>query len=300
MVRDADGAAMVRDADGAAISDEAERRAAMLAALAWQVELGADEAIEETGVDRFALAARETAERAATSPALRPTGARGEGRPTASPHEGRTAVSPRGERRAGTAPATDPHAAVRAAADLAALDAAGRALLADRLGPGERLAFAEGAADARLMVVADAPEPDAPERVLGGRAGVLLDRMLAAIGRARDADDPARGACLACLVPWRPAAGPGAAQDAAALCTPVLERRLALQRPRAVLVLGNAALACLGGETGGLRRARGRWIEHASGTRLRASFHPRTLLEAPERKRDAWADLLALAEGLEG
>lgn len=267
------------------MSAEAETRAALLAALAWQVELGADEAIEETPVDRFALAAAAKQAPAPAEPAS---------------HEMPPEVASPNASRPDDTLADDPHATIHATPDLAALDAAARSLLAAHAG-GARMVFAEGTPAARLMVVADAPEGDAPERVMGGRAGGLLDRMLAAIGRAREAEDPRRGAYLASLLPWPPLVGRAPSAEEVALTAPILARRLVLARPRAVLVLGNAALAALTGETGGLRRARGRQIAHEpSGARLIASFSPRALLERPERKREAWADLLTLAEALEG
>jgi DNA polymerase len=149
---------------------------------------------------------------------------------------------------------------------------------------------ASGPADARLMVLSDCPDHDdvACGSLLTGEAGQLFDRMLAAIGLARDAVH------LASVCAKRPTAGrvpPGEAAQLAGLA----RHNVALVGPAALLVLGNAASrAILASDA---VPARGRLHSFDHGDRqvpVIASYHPRYLLEKPAAKAGAWADLRAL------
>jgi DNA polymerase len=154
----------------AATATEAQ---AWLAALAWQIELGADEAIGETPVSRFDLPA------AAAAVVPRPAVA--------------VAAAPAGEAQGGAAVAA-------ACGDLAALRAAldGFEGCAGLRQGARNLVFADGDPRARLMVIGEAPgrEEDREGLPFVGRSGRLLDRMLAAIGLSRRAEDPDRAAYI--------------------------------------------------------------------------------------------------------
>ncbi len=155
-------------------------------------------------------------------------------------------------------------------------------------GGGARIA-PSGDPAADLMVIADMPEDGAP---LGGEAGRLFDRMLAAIGRTRDA------VYLAPLSPTRFPSGRVPPEAIPPLGTIAL-RHVALAHPRMLLLLGDApALALLGMP---MAAARGRLhkINHDGVTVTAvATFHPRFLLKRPACKADAWADLRLMLDGL--
>jgi DNA polymerase len=150
---------------------------AALAALEWQVELGAIDAVGDTPVNRYEL----------------PAEAPGKPRPTV-PAQAASASS--AARQAPTAPAagdgvdavTLATKAAGAAQDLAALRAALAAFEQCDLKRGARnLVFSDGHPAARVMIVGEAPgrDEDREGKPFVGRAGQLLDRMLAAIGRRR-------------------------------------------------------------------------------------------------------------------
>jgi DNA polymerase len=80
---------------------------------------------------------------------------------------------------------------------------------------------------------------------------------------------------------------------------PFLMRHIALKRPEAVLAMGGAAAKTLLGTTVGITRLRGSWAE-AEGVAVLPTFHPAALLRDPIKKREAWADLLALRARLDG
>jgi DNA polymerase len=134
-----------------------------------------------------------------------------------------------------------------------------------------------------------------------GRAGQLLDRMLAAIGLARDADDPAHAAYITNILPWRPPGNRTPSEAEVAAFLPFVERHIALAAPAVVLALGGTAAKALLDTATGIRRLRGGWRRHAAtGLPLLPSFHPAYLLRQPAEKRLVWRDLLALRAVLEG
>lgn len=146
---------------------------------------------------------------------------------------------------------------------------------------------------ADMMVVADVPElGDVDEkRLLSGEVGMLIDRMLAAMGRDRGSVH------LATIAPSRPANGrlDDAAQEALA---PVLRRHVELVAPKKLWLLGRAASRALLGmdETEGAGRLhsvnQNGVIMHAI-----ATVHPRILLREPKLKARVWEDMKRLIEG---
>ena len=247
------------------------------AALDWLLELGADEAIGNGPVDRYALAAQVP--KPAVAPAAAPM-----------------PIVPSG-------PVDLVAEAVRLARSARTLDELAAAMegFDCELKPqARRFVFADGTVGAPLMIVGEAPgrEEDIEGRPFVGAAGQLLDRMLAAIGRDRRDADPARAAYITNVLPWRP---PGNRRPETAEVDrwrPFLTRHVELAAPRVVLILGNTpALALL--NRGGITQIRGIWSE-AVGRPAIPSFHPSYLLRNPPAKREAWADLLSLQAKLRG
>jgi DNA polymerase len=265
---------------------------AMLAALAWQVELGADEAICDAPLNRYEEEAKAAAP-AAPVPAA----------PAASAPEARlTAAAP---------PVTASPPAADAVAEARAR-AAGAATLADlaeamaayghcELKQGARsFVFADGNPAARVMIVGEAPgrDEDLQGKPFVGRAGQLLDRMFAAIGLSRQSPDPAAAVYITNVLPWRPPQNRDPSPQELAMMTPFLERHIALADPEIVVTMGRFSLQVLTGLTG-ITRVRGQWTE-AAGRPCLPMLHPAYLLRNPAAKREAWADLLELKARLEG
>jgi uracil-DNA glycosylase len=245
----------------------------LLDALAWQVELGADEAIGDAPVNRFEVAERVP----------RPVPAA-----VVAPEPGRAGV--------GTAELA------AGCADLAALKAAMAAFEGCALKQGARnLVFADGNPAARLMVIGEAPGRD--EDLAGlpfvGRSGQLLDRMLQAIGLDRRAEEPARAVYITNTLPWRPPQNREPSADEVAMLLPFLHRHIELKGPEALLLVGSAAVRTLMQTGEGITRMRGCWLDWR-GVPVIATFHPAALLRDGLKKREAWADLLALKARLDG
>ena len=149
-------------------------------------------------------------------------------------------------------------------------------------------AAASGPPDAALMVLVDCPDQGDRERLLGGAAGTLFDRMLAAMGSSRAAVH------LAAVCAKRPVGGRMPA-DVTAELHRLARHHVGLVRPKRLLLMGDAASRAL--LAADVVRARGNLhlVDHDGGqTAAVASFHPRWLLENPARKADAWRDLQLL------
>jgi DNA polymerase len=264
---------------------------AALALLQWQIEMGADEAIGEIALDRLAppaLAAPPTPARPAA--------------PRASPAAASAAAPPR----AFTESAAEPAQSARAQAAQAETIAALAALVAGfDACPLKRTAtntvFADGNPEAPVMIVGEAPGADEDRigKPFVGRAGQLLDRMLAAIGLDRT------GVQITNVIYWRPPGNrkPTAAEIAS--CLPFVFRHIVLSRPRVLVLAGGTAASTLLDVSEGITRLRGRWFDLAipglaEPLPTLPMFHPAYLLRTPERKREAWRDLLALKARLDG
>jgi DNA polymerase len=161
-----------------------------------------------------------------------------------------------------------------------------------------QLVFADGVPGARVMFVGEAPggDEDRIGRPFVGRAGQLLDRMLAAIGLDRG------HVYIANVVPWRPPGNRTPTLQETQACLPFIRRQIDLADPEILICLGASAVQTLLGATGGITRARGTWFDYAreSGPPIKAlaMFHPAYLLRQPAQKRLAWADMRALAKAL--
>lgn len=203
------------------------------------------------------------------------------------------------------APAPSPaHAVASDAAGpaAAALPREAAAFLAWRIGAaapeagwGMTQVTASGPAEADLMVLVDCPEREDGESLLGGAAGRLFDRMLAAIGRSR-ADVHLASVCTA-----RPIAGRMPPELAARL-SEIARHHVGLTGARRLLVLGDAASRAILSANVMEARHRLHVLNHDGGkeTEVVASFHPRMLVERPALKAEAWRDLQMLTAGMSG
>ena len=265
--------------DSTARADDLDAATA-LALLEWQAELGATEPIRDAPLDRFEIADRPPPE----APA-----------PPAAPSPVSRAPTPAGD---GTLVA-EAEALAAAAGSLADLAAAQEGFEGIEIRKGARnFAFADGNPAARVLILGEAPgdEEDRQGRPFVGRAGQLLDRMFAAIGLARDATDAERSLYITNVLPWRPPANRDPSPEEMAVMMPFVRRHIELVDPEIVVLMGNTPCQAALGRRG-ILRLRGQWVE-AFGRPALPMTHPAYLLRTPIAKREAWADLLALAERL--
>ncbi len=256
------------------LEDEFE---AALAALEWQIEIGATEAIGDEAVNRYEV------EHSSPKPAARPRPMAQTERPGS--EDEAVAVA---------------RATAAACGDLIALREGLATYDHCDLRKGARnLVFADGNPVARVMIIGEAPGRD--EDIQGapfvGRAGQLLDKMLAAIGMSRRSDQPQTAVYITNVLPWRPPQNRDPEPQEIAMMLPFLKRHIQLAAPEIVVPMGNAACQALLGEKG-ITRLRGRWTTVHARPAL-PMFHPAYLLRNPIAKRQAWVDLQALKKRLD-
>lgn len=238
--------------------------------LTWQIELGATDAICDAPVDRYALAAQAPKAAPAAQPA---------------PPMPEKALDP-------VEVATT---AARNATSLPALRDAMQAFeLCDLKKGARKTVFSDGQAGARVMIIGEAPgrDEDREGRPFVGRAGQLLDRMLAAIEL-----DRSKNVYITNVLPWRPPQNRDPETGEIAMMRPFLLRHIELAQPELLIAMGNISCDALLGRRG-ILRLRGHWAE-ATGRPVMPMTHPAYLLRTPEAKRDAWADLLEIRARLD-
>ena len=256
-----------------------------LTTLNWLVDAGADEAVGEEPVNR--LVARPAAispGAAAPSPAVpRPA--------TSSPFASKPAPVPVDGDAIGTAMARA--AAATNLTDLqAALETFDGCALKQKA---SNTVFADGTPAGGVMFIGEAPgrDEDRIGKPFVGRAGQLLDRMLASVGLNRQTN-----VYITNVINWRPPDNRDPTPEEAAMCLPFLRRHIELADPKVMVLLGAVAARHVVGLTDGIMRSRGRWMEYRIGDRmvpLLLTLHPAYLLRQPAHKKLAWRDLQSLA-----
>jgi uracil-DNA glycosylase len=152
--------------------------------------------------------------------------------------------------------------------------------------------FARGNPAAQLCFIGEAPgaDEDAQGLPFVGRAGQLLDRMIGAMGLS-----PERDVYICNILKCRPPGNRRPEPDEMATCIPYLHEQLALVRPRAIVAMGNTAVAALLDTKLGITKLRGQWKLYRGHTLVMPTYHPSYLLrpspQQTEAKRQAWLDL---------
>lgn len=155
--------------------------------------------------------------------------------------------------------------------------------------------FGVGNPQAELLVIGEAPgaDEDREGEPFVGRAGQLLNRMLAAIGL------PRHQVYIANILKCRPPGNRDPRPEEVLSCQAYLMRQIALVEPRVILAVGRISAQTLLGSDLSLGRLRGRWLELGpQAIPLRVTYHPAYLLRSPDQKGRAWEDLVAVARRL--
>ena len=149
-----------------------------------------------------------------------------------------------------------------------------------------KLVFADGDPQARLMFVGEGPgaDEDAQGIPFVGRAGQLLNNMIGAMGLKREE------VYIANVVKCRPPGNRTPEPEEAHTCSPFLFRQIDVVRPEVLVALGATAATYLLGQRQPLAGLRGR-VHSFRGTKLIVTYHPAFLLRDPRQKKEAWADL---------
>jgi DNA polymerase len=158
-----------------------------------------------------------------------------------------------------------------------------------------RLVFGDGAANARLMFVGEAPgaEEDKQGVPFVGASGQLLNKMLSKLGLRREE------VYIANIIKSRPPGNRDPEADEIAACLPFLEKQIRAIRPRVIVTLGRPATHALLNTKVPLTRLRGQWQRYYD-IRVMPTFHPSYLLRAPQERHKTWADMQQVMEYLTG
>ena len=258
------------------------------ALLAWYLDVGVDETIGETPHRRYAT----------------PTALPEQAAPAVTPDRAVEAAPPPPlipARQEAPAEASDSRSLARACTSLAELHEVIESFEGCALKKtASHTVIADGSPTARVMVVGEAPGAEEDRRGLPfvGKAGQLLDRMLAAIGLDRTS------VYITNVLPWRPPGNRNPTPEEIAMCLPFVERQIELVGPRLLVLVGGISAKSLLARTEGITRLRGKWYEHAPAegsapVPTTAIFHPAYLLRQPALKREAWRDLQAIRRKLD-
>lgn len=251
--------------------------------LEWQIISGADEAISDAPMDRYAVSATPV-ERIVSPP-----------EPAASPIQNpvprlvpRNQIEQTARELAQTAKSLDELRDVFAAFDGCPLKETAT-----------NFVFSDGIPEGALMLIGEAPGAEEDRRGVPfiGPAGQLLDRMLAAIGLDRS------GVYITNILPWRPPGNRNPTDAEISACMPFIERHIELAAPRVLVPVGGTSAKSLLNTREGIMKTRGRWFNYSSPTletpiAARPILHPAYLLRSPAQKRETWGDLLAISARL--
>jgi DNA polymerase len=281
----------------------------LLNLLRWHIEAGADEAIDESPVDRFQQPPQKSPE-----PPVQVETANQARIPATGSSASAEDDAPR--RQASVPLLLESPEAAEGNADQLAGGVATLAELQDAMQQFEgcslkhtamNLVFGDGNPEASIMFIGEAPgaDEDRQGRPFVGVSGQLLDKMIAAIGLDRTS------AYITNILPWRPPGNRKPTTNEVTICLPFIRRHIELVAPRILVLVGGTAASALLGRTEGITRLRGQWLiyrpEDGGGARevperevpCMPLYHPAYLLRQPALKREAWRDILAIKERLD-
>ena len=152
------------------------------------------------------------------------------------------------------------------------------------------LVFGNGNTNSKIMIIGEGPgaNEDVEGKPFVGRAGKLLDKMLAAIKLDRTK------VYISNVVNYRPPENRRPTEIEINRYLPYLISHIEIINPKILVLLGSTALNTLISNKVVISKARGKWIQKKIGTVrlwIIASFHPAFLMRQPEQKKLAWIDL---------
>lgn len=260
---------------------------AATALLDWYRDMGVNEAIAGAPRDWIAEAERVRAARqdaANSEPALQPA-------KPAAPRPGFSSVAPDDA-------VMDARERAAGASSLAELEHALEGFTGCPLkATAKNTCFRRGSDTARVMFIGEGPgrDEDIQGKPFVGRAGKLLDKMLASI----ELDES--HVYITNIVYWRPPGNRTPTSQEVEACLPFLNRQAELLDPEILVLIGGPASQNLLGTRDGIMRLRGKWRDCELGGKARRTLpmlHPAYLLRTPAAKKQAWRDLLTLKNEL--
>ena len=153
-----------------------------------------------------------------------------------------------------------------------------------------KIVFSDGNPKSKIMLIGEAPgaNEDAEGLPFVGRAGILLDKMLAAIKLDR------KKVYISNIVNYRPPENRKPTDEEIKRYLPFITKHIEIINPKILVLLGSTAMNALIGKDVVISKMRGKWIEKKFGdckTSVIVTFHPAFLMRQPAQKKMAWIDL---------
>ena len=154
----------------------------------------------------------------------------------------------------------------------------------------KNIVFSDGNPNSKIMLIGEAPGANEDEEGLPfvGRAGALLDKMLAAIDLDR------KKVYISNIINYRPPDNRKPTDEEIKRYLPFITKHIEIISPKILVLLGSTALNALIGNEVVISKMRGKWIEKKFGnckTSVIITFHPAFLMRQPAQKKMAWIDL---------
>ena len=152
------------------------------------------------------------------------------------------------------------------------------------------MVFSDGNPKSKIMLIGEAPGANEDEEGLPfvGRAGVLLDKMLASINLDR------KKVYISNIINYRPPDNRRPTDEEIKRYLPFITKHIEIINPKILVLLGSTAMNALIGNEVVISKMRGKWIEKKFGnckTSVIITFHPAFLMRQPAQKKMAWMDL---------
>ena len=152
------------------------------------------------------------------------------------------------------------------------------------------IVFSDGNPKSKIMLVGEAPGSNEDQEGLPfvGRAGALLDKMLASINLNR------KNVYISNIINYRPPENRRPTDEEVNRYLPFIKKHIEIINPKILVLLGSTAMNALIGNDIVISKARGKWIDKEFGnckTSVIITFHPAFLMRQPAQKKMAWIDL---------
>ena len=152
------------------------------------------------------------------------------------------------------------------------------------------IVFSDGNPKSKIMLVGEAPGSNEDQEGLPfvGRAGTLLDKMLASINLNR------KNVYISNIINYRPPENRRPTDEEVNRYMPFIKKHIEIINPKILVLLGSTAMNALIGNDIVISKARGKWIDKEFGsckTSVIITFHPAFLMRQPAQKKMAWIDL---------
>ena len=152
------------------------------------------------------------------------------------------------------------------------------------------MVFSDGNPKSKVMLIGEAPGSNEDQEGLPfvGRAGALLDKMLASINLDR------KNVYISNIINYRPPENRRPTEEEVNRYLPFVKKHIEIIDPKILVLLGSTAMNALIGNDTVISKTRGQWIKKEFGqckTSVIVTFHPAFLMRQPTQKKLAWVDL---------